>query len=120
MLEITTMCDEPRGADGMRKKLDDGIILCELMNKIKPGSIPKFLKKENMKPFQKRENIGRFNDATRQYGVKAEYIFVTEDLYSGKNMTQVLIGLRALGTRAASKGVEPAIEELRQDVKLDN
>merc|ERR1712226_857299 len=113
------MCCGEKGPEALRKKLDVGITLCELMNKIKPGTIPKYTKKQNMTPFQKMENIGRFNEAIREYGVKPEYIFVTNDLYKGTNLTQVLIGLRALGTKATENGVQPPIKELKQKVLLE-
>ena len=96
------------GADAVQEKLKDGIILCNLMNKIQPGSIKKFNKKAKM-PFMQMENIGLFNEAIRAYGVQSDYVFVTTDLFEGQNMVQVILGLRALGTKATSKGVKPAI-----------
>lgn len=97
-----------REALDFKQKLNDGIILCELMNKIKPGAIPKYNKKPKM-PFMKMENIGLMNDAMSGYGLKSEYLFVTKDLYEGANLNQVLIGLRSLGTEATKNGVKPAI-----------
>lgn len=35
------------------------------------------------------ENIGWFSDFLREYGVQAEYIFVTVDLYEKQNVPQV-------------------------------
>ncbi|XP_057313643.1 calponin-1-like [Hydractinia symbiolongicarpus] len=96
-----------RGSDAVREKLKDGVILCDLMNKIKPGSIKK-INKSKM-PFLQMENIGFFNNAMREYRVEPSYLFVTTDLYEGQNMVQVLIGLRALGTMATKNGIKPAI-----------
>lgn len=96
-----------RGSDAVREKLKDGVILCQLMNKIKPGSIKK-INKSKM-PFLQMENIGFFNNAMREYRVEPSYLFVTIDLYEGQNMVQVLIGLRALGTMATKNGIKPAI-----------
>lgn len=93
----------------LHKKLKDGVLLCELMNKIQPVSIKCFTKNA-MKPFQQRENIELFNEAMRSYGVKPEYVFVTTDLFDKQNMVQVLIGLRALGTKASLNGVMPKIK----------
>ena len=60
------------------------------------------------------ENIGFFNEKMKNYpGMRAEYVFVTQDLYNGKNLAGVLIGLRELGTQATKKGVQPAIKELK-------
>ncbi|XP_004208889.1 myophilin isoform X1 [Hydra vulgaris] len=98
------------GADALQEKLKSGVILCNLMNAIKPGCIKKFNSNAKM-PFQQMENIGLFNEAMRNYGVQSDYLFVTTDLFEGKNMVQVLIGLRALGSKASSVGIKPAIVE---------
>ena len=98
------------GPDALQEKLKSGVILCNLMNVIKPGSIKKFNTNAKM-PFHQMENIGLFNEAMRSYGVQPDYLFVTTDLFEGKNMVQVLIGLRALGSKASSSGVKPAIVE---------
>lgn len=86
------------------EKLDDGQILCRLANKIKPGSIKKVNKMKM--PFQKMENIGFFSDFMREYGVQAEYGFVTVDLYEKQNVPQVLIALKWLKVEAEKKGVK--------------
>ena len=83
------------------------------MNKIMGKEVIKHNKAPKL-PFQKMENIGFFNEQMKNYpGMKAEYVFVTNDLFKGKNMVGVLIGLRELGTQATAKGVTPAIKELK-------
>ena len=79
------------------------------MNKLQPGIIKKFQKNAKM-PFQQMENIGFVNEAMRTYGVQAEYLFVTVDLFEGQNLSQVLIGLRNLADIATSKGIKPAFK----------
>ena len=78
------------------------------MNKIKEGAI-KIYSRKPIAPFQKMENISLFNEAMLSYGVQTEYVFVTNDLFEKKNMVQVLIGLRALGSKATANGVKPSI-----------
>lgn len=95
------------GPEQFQEKMKSGVILCNLMNKLQPGIIKKFQKNARM-PFQQMENIGFFNEAMRSYGVQAEYVFVTVDLFEGQNLPQVLIGLRNLGDVATGKGVKPA------------
>ncbi|XP_057309859.1 myophilin-like [Hydractinia symbiolongicarpus] len=108
VLEDTKLFHNVSGPQSLHDKLKDGVILCKLMNKIKPGSIKKYSHKP-IAPFQKMENISFFNQAMREYNVKPDYVFVTADLFQKKNMVQVLIGLRALGTRATEEGVKPEI-----------
>lgn len=108
VLEDTKLFQNVSGPQSLHDKLKDGVILCKLMNKIKPGSIKKYSQKP-IAPFQKMENISFFNQAMREYNVKPDYVFVTTDLFQKKNMVQVLIGLRALGTRATEEGVKPEI-----------
>jgi len=74
--------------------LKDGIILCELINKIKPGTIAKINKFKQ--PFMQMENIGQYIDATRALGVPNEYVFMTVDLFEKKNLAQVALNLIAL------------------------
>jgi len=76
------------------------------MNTLQPNIIKKFKKGAKM-PFQQMENIGFMNEAMRTYGVQAEYIFVTTDLFESQNLPQVLIALRNLADVATSKGVKP-------------
>lgn len=68
--------------------LRDGVILCNLVNKIHPGQIPKI---SHMKaPFKKMENITHFTDAARTFGVNEAAMFATPDLYEEKNMGSVI------------------------------
>eukprot|EP01041_Mallomonas_annulata_P009333 gene9333-19375_t len=62
--------------------LQDGIILCELMNAIVPGSIPRI--DESKMPFKQMENIKRFLSACRSFGLMDSDLFETNDLYDGK------------------------------------
>ena len=95
------------GPDAFHEKLKDRVILCNLMNKVKPGAVKKINKMKM--PFMQMENIGFVNEAMRAYGVQPDYLFVTVDLYEKQNLNQVLIGLRALGTLATKNGIKPAI-----------
>jgi len=66
----------------------DGLVLCKLVNAIKPGTITKV---SNMKaPFKKMENITRFTDAVRMFGTPESAMFATPDLYEEKNMGSVI------------------------------
>eukprot|EP00009_Paramoeba_aestuarina_P004762 CAMPEP_0201507362 /NCGR_PEP_ID=MMETSP0161_2-20130828/1043_1 /ASSEMBLY_ACC=CAM_ASM_000251 /TAXON_ID=180227 /ORGANISM="Neoparamoeba aestuarina, Strain SoJaBio B1-5/56/2" /LENGTH=257 /DNA_ID=CAMNT_0047901701 /DNA_START=110 /DNA_END=883 /DNA_ORIENTATION=- len=75
--------------------LKDGVILCEVINRIRPGSVRK-INQGNM-PFKCMENIQNFLGGCRSAGVNEADLFAVVDLYEAKNMTLVLQGLAALG-----------------------
>ncbi|NP_001085014.1 calponin L homeolog [Xenopus laevis] len=82
--------------------LKDGIILCELINKLQPGSVRKI--NEATQNWHKLENIGNFIKGIMQYGVKPHDIFEANDLFENTNLTQVQCTLLALASVAKSKG----------------
>ncbi|XP_072160976.1 myophilin [Bemisia tabaci] len=75
--------------------LRDGVVLCNLINKIAPGSVKKIQTKGTN--FQLMENIQRFQAALKNYGVPEEEIFQTADLFERRNIPQVTLCLYALG-----------------------
>lgn len=75
--------------------LKDGVVLCNLINKIAPGSVKKIQTKGTN--FQLMENIQRFQAAIKKYGVPEEEIFQTADLFEKRNIPQVTLCLYALG-----------------------
>eukprot|EP01121_Diplochlamys_sp_Union-15-3_P010594 TRINITY_DN2988_c0_g1_i1.p1 TRINITY_DN2988_c0_g1~~TRINITY_DN2988_c0_g1_i1.p1 ORF type:complete len:203 (-),score=51.25 TRINITY_DN2988_c0_g1_i1:49-657(-) len=93
--------------------LKDGVILCNLANKLLPGSVKKINKTKL--PFHQMENIGNFLTAATKYGVPASDMFQTVDLYEQKNKSQVIQGIHSLGRAAQAKkfsgpvlGVKPS------------
>ncbi|KAM6111666.1 LOW QUALITY PROTEIN: calponin-1 [Phoenicopterus ruber ruber] len=81
--------------------LKDGVILCELINKLQPGSVQKVNEPAN---WHKLENIGNFLRAITRYGVKPHDIFEANDLFENTNHTQVQSTLIALASQAKTKG----------------
>ncbi|KAF5305563.1 hypothetical protein FQA39_LY01654 [Lamprigera yunnana] len=75
--------------------LRDGVVLCNLMNKLTPGCIKKIQSKGTN--FQLMENIERFQKAAKAYGLPQEEIFQTADLFERRNIPQVTLSLYALG-----------------------
>jgi hypothetical protein len=68
--------------------LRSGHVLCELMNKIKPGCVPKFHAGTRM-AFKMMENIGWFLEACKEFGVADTDLFMTVDLFDFANLKQV-------------------------------
>jgi len=75
--------------------LRDGTVLCELMNKIKPGAIPKI--NTSGGEFKMMENINKFQKAAMEYGLTDVDVFQTVDLWEKKDIPQVIVTLYALG-----------------------
>ncbi|RXN27931.1 calponin-3-like isoform X1 [Labeo rohita] len=90
--EVTGM---PIG-DSFQKGLKDGVILCELINKLQPGSIKKI--NHSQLNWHKLENLGNFIKAILAYGLKPNDIFEANDLFENGNMTQVQTTLLALAS----------------------
>uniref|UniRef100_A0A1B0EZ23 Uncharacterized protein n=1 Tax=Phlebotomus papatasi TaxID=29031 RepID=A0A1B0EZ23_PHLPP len=83
--------------------LKDGTVLCRLMNKLQPGSVPKI--NESGGQFKMMENINNFQKALKDYGVPDIDVFQTVDLWEKKDISQVTNTLFALG-RACYKHAE--------------
>lgn len=89
--------DEP-----FEKVLKDGIILCNLANKLNPGSVKRINKKGSA--FVLMENHAAYQKAVKDYGVPDDEIFQTVDLFEARNVKQVVKSLAALGRIAKNKG----------------
>ncbi|KAG0008499.1 hypothetical protein BGZ80_003367 [Entomortierella chlamydospora] len=109
---------QPLPSNDLHESLKDGIILCKLANRLRPGTIEQiskkdlpFVKKQNANDrdqyeltddfsefstltyntgFDQMENISNFLNAAKQLGVQSSDLFQTVDLYEGKDMTQVV------------------------------
>ena len=75
--------------------LKDGVLLCELFNTIKPGSIAKV--NTSAMPFKQMENVSAFLKASRALGVPEHSLFETVDLFEEKDISLVVKCLFALG-----------------------
>ncbi|KAK3734958.1 hypothetical protein RRG08_038982 [Elysia crispata] len=78
--------------------LKDGIILCNLMNKLMPGCIKKIDTKGG--GFALMQNIERFQVAARKWGVPENEVFQTVALWEKKNIPQVTLCIHAIAREA--------------------
>ncbi|KAI9503339.1 calponin homology domain-containing protein, partial [Coemansia spiralis] len=78
-------------AAALKDSLRDGVVLCRLINTLRPGAI----KRINTKtlPFTQMENISNFLTAAQKLGLDSTDLFQTVDLYEGKNMPRVVMTL---------------------------
>ncbi|KAM8822673.1 calponin-3a isoform 1-T1 [Spinachia spinachia] len=94
--------------ENFQKGLKDGVVLCELINKLQTGSVRKInLSQLN---WHKLENLGNFIKAILAYGLKPNDIFEANDLFENGNMTQVQTTLLALASMAKTKGMDTKID----------
>ncbi|KPP76177.1 calponin-1-like [Scleropages formosus] len=95
--------------DNFMERLKDGVILCELINKLQPGSVKKI--NNSAQNWHQLENIGNFVRAITDYGLKPHDIFEANDLFENINHTQVqstlitLAGLMGTNKFASQKGM---------------
>ena len=89
-------------AGGFPEGLKDGVVLCNLMNIIQPGCIPKFNAAPSM-PFKKMENVTAAIKAMRAFGLRENELFSTVDVIDEKNLRAVVICLTALGRMVQKK-----------------
>jgi hypothetical protein len=90
--------------DSLQHALKDGVILCELMNRIVSG-ICKPNKKSSM-PFHHMENITQFLKACVELGCKETDLFQTVELYENRDMVQVINSLYAVARHARARGLQ--------------
>eukprot|EP01132_Coremiostelium_polycephalum_P005053 gene5053-6290_t len=84
--------------DDFQASLKDGILLCKLINQIKPGIVPK-VNNQNT-DFAKRENLSFFIKAAKQLGLRDTQLFESTDLFEAKRIRNVAISLYWLGRAA--------------------
>merc|ERR1712002_758966 len=91
---IEAVMEEPLPEGDFSEVLQNGVILCKLMNKLAPGSVKKF--KEKGPAFLLMENVQSFLTAAKKYGVPDEEVFQTPDLFEARNIPQVTLCIYAL------------------------
>ncbi|KAJ3192283.1 hypothetical protein HK101_006783 [Irineochytrium annulatum] len=104
---IETITGEKFASDDFQESLKSGVLLCKLMNKIRPQEP---IKISNFKtPFKQMENIAFFLDRLGKMGVPTFDKFQTVDLYEGKNIDQVINAIFSLSRYAAAAGFDGPI-----------
>lgn len=81
--------------------LHDGVILCELANRVSPNSAR--CKKSSM-PFVQMENISQFLSFCAKLGIPQHDLFQTIDLYERKNVFQVVQSIHTFSRYAVQQG----------------
>jgi len=92
---IETITGESFPEGSYEDGLQDGVMLCKLMNKLVPGSINKI--NTIASHFKMVENLNKFQEACKKYGVPELDIFQTTDLSERKDIAAVTATIFALG-----------------------
>jgi len=82
-------------SENFQVALKDGVFLCKLINKIKPGLVPQ--RKPSKIAYVCMETIGMFLEGCSKIGLKPLDCFMSVDLWEGTNMNAVLDCIKALG-----------------------
>jgi len=95
---VTEVLGLPPSNEPLDEFLKSGVILCQLVNKINPGSV-KY--RESKIPFMMLENINSYLAACNSLGLPSNTLFQPSDLFEKKNMNLVLASIHALGRMSA-------------------
>jgi len=79
----------------LQEELKSGVVLCELINAIQPGTVSAINK--GSQPFVQRENIAAYLKGCKSLGMKETDLFVTQDLFEGDNIVVVIDNIFSLG-----------------------
>lgn len=90
---ISEILEEDFSNQTFASVLKDGTVLCRLLNKVCNYNL---IYKKSNQLFVQRENICRFIDGLKKYGINEYELFQTIDLFEEKNLKQVQISLYAL------------------------
>lgn len=104
--------------DNFYEMLKDGILLCKLVNIMKPGSIKK-INENKAHGFKCMENIEKFLETAKAMGVPAQETFQTVDLWERQNLNSVVICLQSLGRKGSAYG-QPSIGPKEADKNVRN
>lgn len=101
-VETIIGCRFPPGVS-YEDALRDGVILCTLMNRLRPGSVTKI--NTTGGDYKMMDNLNQFQKACIEYGVPDVDLFQAVDLMDRKNIAQVTNTIFAIG-RASYKHPE--------------
>jgi len=90
-------------SESFHESLKSGVLLCELVNKVKPGTISKI--NSGGMPFVQMENIAAYINGCKAIGLEDRNNFMTVDLFEAKNLVQVVQNILTL-KRTVGHGFE--------------
>uniref|UniRef100_A0A2I3SBR7 Calponin n=1 Tax=Pan troglodytes TaxID=9598 RepID=A0A2I3SBR7_PANTR len=91
-----------------QKSLKDGIILCILMNKLQPASVPKI--NHSMQKWHQLENLSNFVKAVVSYDMNPMDLFEANNLFESGNMRHMQVSLFALAGKVKTKRPQSGVD----------
>lgn len=79
------------------ENIKDGVVLCKLINGLRPGTIPKFSPPTKI-AFKRIDNVSKFLDGCKALGLSPSQLFNSIDLVEEKDMGLVVTTLLCLKT----------------------
>jgi hypothetical protein len=95
--------------ENLQEALKSGVRLCNALNLVYPGSIPKINTKDTV--YMQRENLDKYVKACARLGFNKSLLFDVPDLYDGKNMTKVVENIYELAHFGSRKSGLPKLED---------
>uniref|UniRef100_A0A2I2Z0Q1 Calponin n=1 Tax=Gorilla gorilla gorilla TaxID=9595 RepID=A0A2I2Z0Q1_GORGO len=108
------LCSWIKGLTGIsidpnfQKSLKDGIILCILMNKLQPASVPKI--NHSMQKWHQLENLSNFIKAIVSYDMNPMDLFEANNLFESGNMRHMQVSLFALAGKVKTKKPQSGVD----------
>ncbi|KAM9790865.1 calponin-2 [Syngnathus typhle] len=88
--------------------LKNGVILCQLINKLRPGSVKNI--NNSSHNWHQLENLTNFITAIKAYGLKPHDTFEANDVFENGNKTQLQTTLLALASMAKTNGAQSRVD----------
>jgi len=95
-LWLSTMLPSDSLDDDLSQSLQNGVILCKLIQVIKPAIVLSRFHEDTKLRYKALENIDSFLNACRTLGVSERALFLPMDLYENKNFPRVIHCILAL------------------------
>jgi len=95
--------------ENLQEALKSGVRLCNALNLVYPGTIPKVNTKDTV--YMQRENLDKYVKACGRLGFNKSILFDVPDLYDGKNMTKVVENIYELAHFGSRKAGLPPLED---------
>jgi len=106
---LEELLKETFAEESLQEALKSGVRLCNALNLVYPGTIPKINSKDTV--YMQRENLDKYVKACGRLGFNKSILFDVPDLYDGKNMTKVVENIYELAHFGSRKAGLPPLED---------
>lgn len=106
---LEELLKETFAEETLQEALKSGVRLCNALNLVYPGTIPKINSKDTV--YMQRENLDKYVKACGRLGFNKSILFDVPDLYDGKNLTKVVENIYELAHFGSRKAGLPPLED---------